>query len=110
MWRAVRLVLDTGIHSKGWSRDQAVAFFRQHAAKTPLDIDNEVDRYISWPGQALAYKIGELKLMELRHRAEKALGDKFDERAFHDRVLLAGPLPLDVLEARVDEWIAGQKH
>jgi uncharacterized protein (DUF885 family) len=110
MWRACRLVADTGIHWKGWSIEQARACFTDNTALSPTNIQNELMRYVSWPGQALAYKIGELKLMELRHRAEKALGDKFDERAFHDRVLLAGPLPLDVLEARVDEWIAGQKH
>ncbi len=110
MWRACRLVADTGIHWKGWSVEEARACFTDNTALSPTNIQNELMRYISWPGQALAYKIGELKLMELRHRAEKTLGDKFDERAFHDRVLLAGPLPLDVLEKRVDEWIAGQKH
>ncbi len=106
MWRAVRLVLDTGIHAKGWSREKAVAFFRAHAAKTPLDIDNEVDRYISWPGQALAYKIGELKIKELRARAQDKLGPQFDVRAFHDRVLSRGAVPLSVLEQDIDAWIA----
>ena len=110
MWRACRLLADTGIHWKGWSLDQARACFTDNTALSKTNIENELLRYVSWPGQALAYKIGELKLIELRHKAEKALGDKFDERAFHDRVLLAGPLPLDVLEARVNEWIAGQKH
>jgi uncharacterized protein (DUF885 family) len=109
MWRACRLVADTGIHWKGWSVEEARACFTDNTALSPTNIQNELMRYVSWPGQALAYKIGELKLMELRHRAEKALGDKFNEGAFHDRVLLAGPLPLDVLEKRVDEWIAGQK-
>lgn len=109
MWRACRLVADTGIHWKGWSVEQARACFTDNTALSPTNIQNELMRYVSWPGQALAYKIGELKIMELRHRAEKALGAKFDERAFHDRVLLAGPLPLDVLEARVNEWIAAQQ-
>lgn len=109
MWRACRLVADTGIHWKGWSLDQARACFTDNTALSKTNIENELLRYVSWPGQALAYKIGELKIMELRHRAEAALGDKFDERAFHDRVLLAGPLPLDVLEKRVDAWIAKEK-
>ena len=109
MWRACRLVADTGIHWKGWSVEQARACFTDNTALSPTNIQNELMRYVSWPGQALAYKIGELKIMELRHRAEKALGDKFDERAFHDRVLLAGPLPLDILESRVNEWIAAQQ-
>ena len=109
MWRACRLVADTGIHWKGWSAEQAKACFLENSALSPLNIDVEVARYISWPGQALAYKIGELKIIELRGRAETALGPKFDIRRFHDAVLLAGPLPLDLLEARIDAWIAAEK-
>ncbi len=109
MWRAVRLVVDTGMHHKEWTRQQAVDFFMENAAKSEKDINNEIDRYISWPGQALAYKIGELKIKELRARAEAALGEDFDLKAFHDHVLAAGSLPLDVLEARMDRWIADQR-
>jgi uncharacterized protein (DUF885 family) len=105
MWRAIRLVVDTGMHAKGWTRDQALAFFRNNTGKAEHDITVEVDRYIVWPGQALAYKIGQLKLRELRTAAEKQLGAKFDPRAFHDVVLGAGALPLDVLEARVRDWL-----
>ena len=105
MWRAVRLVVDTGLHHKRWTREQAIAFFQQNTAKTELDIINEVDRYISWPGQALAYKIGELKIRELRARAEKQLGEQFDIREFHDVVLRNGAVPLDVLEGLVEEWL-----
>jgi len=108
MWRAVRLVVDTGIHYKGWSRQQAIDFFRDNAAKTELDIINEIDRYIAWPGQALAYKIGQLKILELRRRAEQRLGDRFDIRAFHDELLGGGALPLEVLEIRMDRWLAEQ--
>jgi uncharacterized protein (DUF885 family) len=106
MWRACRLVADTGLHWKGWTREQAEACFLENTALAPLNITVEVDRYISWPGQALGYKIGELKFLELRARAKARLGERFDIRRFHDAVLLAGPLPMDLLEARVDAWIA----
>lgn len=109
MWRAVRLVVDTGIHHKRWTRQQAIDFFMAHAAKSELDIVNEIDRYIVWPGQALAYKIGQLKIRELRTRAEEALGKRFDLRTFHDRVLGNGAIPLDVLEREIDAWIQERK-
>ncbi len=106
MWRAVRLVVDTGMHYRGWTRQQAIDFFKDNAAKTELDIINEIDRYIAWPGQALAYKIGQLKILELRQRAEQSLGDDFDIRAFHDALLGGGALPLEVLETRMNLWLA----
>jgi prolyl oligopeptidase len=108
MWRAVRLVVDTGIHYKGWTRQQAIDFFMDNAAKTELDIINEIDRYISMPGQALAYKIGQLKIKSLRQNAEIALGEEFDVRAFHDELLGGGALPLDILQQRMDAWLQGQ--
>ena len=108
MWRAVRLVVDTGIHYKGWTRQQAIDFFKDNAAKTELDIINEIDRYIGNPGQALAYKIGQMKIQTIRGRAELALGDAFDVRAFHDELLGAGALPLDILEQRMDAWLEEQ--
>ena len=108
-WRAVRLVVDTGLHDMEWTRQQAIDYFMANAAKTEADIVNEIDRYISNPGQALAYKIGQLKFLELRTRAEQALGDRYDIRAFHDTVLATGAVPLDILERTVDEWIAAQK-
>jgi len=108
MWRAVRLVVDTGIHYKGWTRQQAIDFFKDNAAKTEHDIVNEIDRYISMPGQALAYKIGQLRILTLRERAERQLGDDFDIKAFHDELLGGGALPLDILEQRIDAWLASQ--
>jgi prolyl oligopeptidase len=108
MWRAVRLVVDTGIHQFGWTREQAIYFFKQNTGKSDQDIQNEVDRYISWPGQALAYKIGQLRIQTLRSEAEKALGERFDVRAFHDKLLGMGPLPLAVLEVEMRAWIAEQ--
>ena len=108
MWRAVRLVVDTGMHYKGWTRQQAIDFFKDNAAKTEQDIVNEIDRYISWPGQALAYKIGQLKMLEIRRKAEQALGDDFDVRAFHDALLGGGALPLEILETRMNRWLAEQ--
>jgi uncharacterized protein (DUF885 family) len=108
MWRAVRLVVDTGMHYKGWTRQQAIDFFKDNAAKAEHDIINEIDRYIGNPGQALAYKIGQLKMLALRERAEDHLGKHFDIRAFHDELLGAGALPLDLLELRMDDWLADQ--
>ena len=107
MWRACRLVIDTGIHSKGWTRDQAVAYLAGNTSLSLTNVENEINRYIAWPGQALGYKLGELKIKELRRRAEEALGDKFDVRAFHDAVLVNGALPLPLLEREVDHFIAG---
>ncbi len=109
MWRAIRLVVDTGMHAKGWTREQAIDYFKANAGKAEHDIVVEVDRYIVWPGQALAYKLGELKIKELRAYAEKELGPKFDVRAFHDTVLGRGSLPLDLLEKNVKAWVAEQK-
>lgn len=109
MWRASRLVVDTGLHAKGWSKEQAVKFMTDNTALSAANIDAEVNRYISWPGQALGYKIGELKIRELRAKAEAALGPKFDLRRFHDAVLGQGAVPLDVLEAQIDGWIAGER-
>ena len=105
----MRLVVDTGMHSLKWSREDAISFFRNNAAKTELDIVNEIDRYIGWPGQALAYKIGELKIKELRARAQQELGDQFDLREFHDVILREGALPLDILEQVVTEWVQTRK-
>jgi uncharacterized protein (DUF885 family) len=109
MWRSVRLVVDTGVHYKHWSRQQMVDFFRQHTAMDEPNIQTEVDRYIAWPAQALSYKLGQMKILELRDRARKELGNRFDIRAFHDAVLEHGPLPLDVLEEEINRWIDSEK-
>jgi uncharacterized protein (DUF885 family) len=109
LFRAVRLVVDTGIHGKGWTRDQVVDLFRKSGAVDEPTIQSETDRYIAWPAQALSYKLGQLKIRELRDRAQKELGAKFDIRKFHDEMLDGGTLPLDLLEARTDKWIAQQK-
>ena len=109
LFRAVRLVVDTGIHSQGWTRDQVVDFFRKSGAVDEPTIQSETDRYVAWPAQALSYKLGQLKFRELRDRAQKALGPKFDIRKFHDEMLDGGTLPLDLLDARTNQWIAQQK-
>jgi uncharacterized protein (DUF885 family) len=109
IWRAIRLVVDTGVHSQHWTRQQMVDYFHEHSSIDETNVQAEVDRYIAWPGQALGYKMGQLKILELREKAKTALGPKFDIRAFHDEVLDSGALPLDVLERRVDDWIAAQK-
>jgi uncharacterized protein (DUF885 family) len=109
MWRAIRLVVDTGMHWLGWSRQQAIDYFKDNSGKAEHDIIVEVDRYIVWPGQALAYKIGELKIKDLRARARKELGPRFDVRAFHDQVLGEGALPLDVLDERIRAWCEGAR-
>jgi uncharacterized protein (DUF885 family) len=106
MWRACRLVVDTGMHSMGWTRQQAVDYLTANTALSAHEIETEVDRYISWPGQALAYKTGEMKIRELRRRAEAELGERFDIRAFHDAVLENGGVTLPVLEHHIDAWIA----
>ena len=109
LWRASRLVVDTGIHAKGWSREEAIQFMMENTVLAPNNIDNEVDRYISWPGQALGYKLGQLEFWRLRHRAEDQLGEDFDIREFHDLVLSGGALPLGILEERVEAWIASKE-
>jgi uncharacterized protein (DUF885 family) len=107
--RAIRLVVDTGVHAKHWTRQQMVDFFHDHSSIEETEVQSEVDRYIAWPSQALAYKIGQLRILELRDRARKALGDKFDIRAFHDQVIDTGAMPLDLLDERINAWIASQK-
>jgi uncharacterized protein (DUF885 family) len=109
IFRAIRLVVDTGVHSQHWTREQMVQYFKDHSGLDDSTIQSEVDRYIAWPAQALGYKIGQLKILELRAKAQQALGPKFDIRAFHDEVIDSGALPLDVLEQHVDAWIATQK-
>jgi len=108
MWRAIRLVVDTGLHASRWTRDQVVQFFHDHSTLDEPNVQAETDRYIAIPGQALAYKIGELTIRRLRERAQIALGPRFDLRAFHDQLLGAGALPLDVLERRIATWIAAR--
>jgi uncharacterized protein (DUF885 family) len=110
MWRAIRLVVDSGMHAKGWSRQQAIDYFQAQMPKSKLETEVEVDRYITWPGQALAYKVGQLKFRELRERAQLALGDKFDVREFHDQLLRHGTLPMDVLENVMAQWLETEKH
>ncbi|MHC5024540.1 MAG: DUF885 domain-containing protein, partial [Planctomycetota bacterium] len=105
MWRACRLVVDPGMHALGWTREQAIQFMLDNSALTKLNIETEVDRYIAWPGQATGYKIGELKIRQLRADAETRLGERFDIRHFHDVILTAGSLPLPLLEQRVHEWV-----
>ena len=109
MWRAIRLVIDTGVHEKHWTRDQMVAYFHRYTAMDEPNVQSEVDRYIAWPGQALAYKLGQLEILKLRQAAKEQLGEKFDIRAFHDEVLGDGALPLDVLDKRVRDWVASKK-
>jgi uncharacterized protein (DUF885 family) len=109
LWRASRLVVDTGIHALGWDKARAVQFMRDNTALTEANIEAEVNRYISWPGQALGYMIGNIRIRELRQRAERELGGRFDLRRFHDAVLLNGSVPLDVLETQVLNWIAAER-
>ena len=109
MWRAVRLVVDTGMHAFGWSREQAIDYFRAHTAKTEQDIVNEIDRYIAWPAQALAYKIGEIRITGMRRKAERELGSRFDLRDFNDAILATGSVPLAALEQRMQAWMAQRK-
>jgi uncharacterized protein (DUF885 family) len=109
MLRAIRLVVDTGVHYKHWTRQQMVDFFHEHSSADEPDIQAETDRYIVWPAQALGYKLGQLEILKLRQRAQTELGSKYDIRAFHDEILNGGALPLDVLDARVTAWIDEQK-
>jgi uncharacterized protein (DUF885 family) len=109
LMRAVRMVVDTGIHADGWTRDQAITYFRQSGCADEPTIQAEVDRYIAWPAQGLSYKIGQLKILELRQEAKRRLGSAFDIRSFHDEVLSGGSLPLDVLQSRIETWIGAQQ-
>jgi uncharacterized protein (DUF885 family) len=109
MWRACRLVVDTGMHASGWSRQQAINFMAENTSSTMLNISNEIDRYVAWPGQALAYKIGELKIRELRAYAQAALGDRFNIKEFHNLVIGSGAVPLDILEQMVEQWITDHR-
>jgi uncharacterized protein (DUF885 family) len=109
MWRAARLVIDTGIHRYGWSRSQAIDYLASHTALSQHEVETEVDRYISWPGQALAYKLGELTILKLRSEAETTLGPGFDERKFHDAILALGSVPLNVLEDQMRAWVKTQQ-
>ena len=104
MWRASRLVVDTGMHAKGWTRDQALQFMRDNTALSEHEITTEIDRYISWPGQALAYKLGEIKIREVRQKINTMLGEKFDIKAFHDKLLSLGSVPLSILESEMLAW------
>jgi uncharacterized protein (DUF885 family) len=110
MWRAIRLVVDTGVHYKHWTREQMVDFFHEHSSVEETDVQAEVDRYIAWPAQALAYKLGQLEILKLRELAQRELGPKYDIRAFHDEILDGGSLPMDVMDARVTAWINSQKQ
>jgi uncharacterized protein (DUF885 family) len=110
MWRACRLVVDTGVHAKGWTRQQAIDYMATRTSLPLHEVETEVDRYISWPGQALSYKLGEIKIKELRRKAEKELGTAFDVRAFHDVVLGSGAVPLNVLENNVDQWLGSRQR
>jgi uncharacterized protein (DUF885 family) len=109
MWRAIRLVVDTGLHAKGWTEEQAVQYFDENSAVPITAIRSEVQRYLVIPGQATAYKVGQIRIQELRRKAEAALGERFDIKAFHDTVLGGGAMPLNLLERRVDQWIASRK-
>ena len=109
MWRAIRLVVDTGMHAKGWTQQQALDYFRENGSIPQAAMESEIQRYLIMPGQATAYKVGMIKIQELRRKAEAELGERFDIRGFHDTILGGGAMPLDLLERRVDQWIARQK-
>ncbi len=109
MHRAIRLVVDTGLHTKGWTREQAIQYSLDHEAESEASIISEIERYMSWPAQALSYKVGQLKIRELRAKAEEKLGDKFDIREFHNKILESGCVPLKLLEDKIDRWVASKK-